>query len=395
MMMSRIKHSVFAKWYWTVDFQLQIALFALMGVGLVLTMAASPPEAERLGRSTFFFVHHQFAYILGASIMMLLISLFEPRYIRRGALLIFIASIILIFVALHFGHEVKGSRRWIFNIQPSEFLKPAFVVLAGWTISEAARRQDMPGIWLALLILPITITPLLMQPDFGQTVLITIVWGAMFFIAGLRWAYIFSLGCLSGVGFFVAYHVMPHVRDRIAKFLDAGNSTGPIDTIQVDTALESFVSGGWFGKGPGEGTIKRLLPDSHTDFIFAVTGEEFGILFCLALLALFMFIIMRGFYLSARHADPFCKIASGGLVMLFGVQSCINVAVNLHLIPTKGMTLPFISYGGSSLFSLALTMGFALALTRMRPRAEVMYMPSLQERTQERQPPHHALGDLA
>ena len=371
-MMSRAKRSVFANWWWTVDRWLLASLALLITFGIVLTMAGSPPVAERLGLSTFYFVHHQVLFLIPSVCLLLATSFLSPRDVRRAALVVFAGGMVLIGAALVFGHEVKGARRWIFGIQPSEFIKPAFVILAAWAFSEGARRRDVPGNLLALLLLPLTIVPLILQPDFGQTMLISLVWAALFFMAGLHWFWVAGIGGVGAGGVFLAYKLVPHVRDRILHFLDPSNGPGATDTFQVDTAVESFVSGSWLGKGPGEGTVKRVLPDAHTDFIFAVTGEEFGILFCMLLVSVFAFVVLRGLLLASRNEDPFCRFASAGLVILFGIQSCINMAVNLHLMPAKGMTLPFISYGGSSMISLALAMGFLIAVTRKRPRAAVL-----------------------
>ena len=371
-MVSRTERSTFADWWWTVDRWLLGALATLMVIGLVLIMAGSPPVAERLGLSSFHFVNRQIAYLIPAGLLMVATSFLSPRYVRRASLLIFVISIALIFAALLFGQEVKGARRWIFGIQPSEFIKPAFVILAAWALSEGARRQDVPGNLLALILLPATIVPLILQPDFGQTMLISVVWASLFFMAGLHWFWVAGIGGIGATGVVMAYRFVPHVRARIEKFLDPGNGPGASDTFQVDTAMESFISGGWLGKGPGEGTFKRILPDSHTDFIFAVTGEEFGIIACLLIVALFSFIVLRGLLNAMRNEDSFCRFAAAGLVVLFGIQSAINMAVNLQLMPAKGMTLPFISYGGSSLISLALAMGFLIAVTRKRPRSQIV-----------------------
>jgi len=371
-MVSRTERSTFADWWWTVDRWLLGALATLMVIGLVLIMAGSPPVAERLGLSSFHFVNRQIAYLIPAGLLMVATSFLSPRYVRRASLLIFVISIALIFAALLFGQEVKGARRWSFGIQPSEFIKPAFVILAAWAFSEGARRQDVPGNLLALILLPMTIVPLILQPDFGQTMLISVVWASLFFMAGLHWFWVAGIGGIGATGVVMAYRFVPHVRARIEKFLDPGNGPGASDTFQVDTAMESFISGGWLGKGPGEGTFKRILPDSHTDFIFAVTGEEFGIIACLLIVALFSFIVLRGLLNAMRNEDSFCRFAAAGLVVLFGIQSAINMAVNLQLMPAKGMTLPFISYGGSSLISLALAMGFLIAVTRKRPRSQIV-----------------------
>jgi cell division protein FtsW len=369
-MVSRAERSLLASWWWTIDRLLLAAFAALMVFGLVLAMAGSPPVAERLGLPTFHFVHRQVLYLVPAVAVLLAASLLPPRQVRRTALVVFVVAIVLIVVALLFGAEVKGARRWIFGIQPSEFLKPAFVVLVAWAFSEGGRRRDVPGNLVALLLLPATVVPLILQPDFGQTLLLGIVWAALFFMAGLHWLWVLGLGGAGIGGAFLAYKLVPHVRARVLKFIDPGAGGGIVDTFQVDTALESFYSGGWLGKGPGEGTVKRILPDAHTDFIFAVTGEELGIVACLAIVAVFAFILIYGLGRAARNEDPFCRFAAAGLLMLLGVQAAINMAVNVHLLPAKGMTLPFLSYGGSSLVSLALTVGFLIAVMRKRPRAE-------------------------
>ncbi|QBR72096.1 cell division protein FtsW [Beijerinckiaceae bacterium] len=371
-MVSRAERSAPANWWWTIDRWLLASVGSLMVLGLVLTMAGSPPVAERLGLSTFHFVHRQVLYLLPSIVVLVAASFLSPRQVRRVALLVFLVSMTLIIVALLYGHEVKGSRRWIFGLQPSEFLKPAFVILVAWAFSEGGQRRDLPGNIIAGLLLPITIIPLILQPDFGQTMLVSLVWAALFFMSGVHWFWIAGIG---GAGFgaaLIAYQYVSHVRARVLKFIDPGAGGGMIDTFQVDTALDSFLSGGWFGKGPGEGTIKRILPDAHTDFIFAVTAEEFGVLACLVIASIFAFIVLRGLFVAARQEDPFCRFAAAGLVILFGVQSAINMAVNLHLIPAKGMTLPFISYGGSSLISLALAIGFLIAVLRKRPASEVL-----------------------
>ncbi len=383
-MMSRAERSLVGDWWWTVDRATLAGLVILMVAGLVLLMAGGPPVAERLGLSTFHFVSRQVLYLAPAVALMVAVSFLSLRHVRRLALLAYLIGMALVGAALQWGPEIKGAHRWIsvagIGLQPSEFVKPAFVVLAAWAFAEGARKRDMPGAFLALLLLPATIVPLILQPDFGQTMLITVVWCGLFFVAGLHWFWVVGLGGAGAVGIVAAYRFLPHVRDRIERFLHkvtgdgggkADGAKSVIDNFQTETAMEAFVRGGWFGSGPGEGIAKRRLPDAHTDFIFAVTGEEFGIIVCLALLALFAFIVLRGLFLAQRNEDTFCRLASTGLVMMFGLQVAINMAVNVQLMPAKGMTLPFISYGGSSLISLALGMGFLMARTRRRPRAEM------------------------
>jgi cell division protein FtsW len=371
-MVSRAERSPFADWWWTVDRWLLTGLGALMVLGIVLTMAGSPPVAERLGLSSFHFVNRQVFFLAVCAVALGLCSFMPPRYVRRAALLIYVVGMGLVVAALIYGVEVKGAKRWIFSIQPSEFVKPAFVILAAWAFSEGARRRDVPGTMIAIALLPLTIVPLVLQPDIGQTILLSTVWAALFFMAGLHYLWVAGIGALGATAVVFAYRYIAHVRSRIDKFVDptagGGNAS---DTFQIDTAMDSFISGGWFGKGPGEGTMKRILPDSHTDFIFAVTGEEFGVLFCIFIVLIFAMIVLRGLHIASKNEDPFCRFAAAGLVVLFGVQSAINMAVNLHLMPAKGMTLPFISYGGSSMISLGIGMGFLIAVTRRRPRAEI------------------------
>jgi len=371
-MVSRAERSPFADWWWTIDRWLLASIATLMVLGLVLTLAGSPPVAERLGLPTFHFVNRQVIYLVPAAVLLVATSFLSPRLVRRAALLIFAGGMGLVILAIMYGVEIKGARRWIFGIQPSEFVKPAFVVLAAWAFSEGARRRDVPGNILALMLLPATIVPFILQPDFGQTMLVSIVWAALFFMAGLHWFWVAGIGGVGAVGVLLAYKFIPHVRMRIEKFIDPSTGTGIGDTFQVDTAMESFISGSWLGKGPGEGSLKRILPDSHTDFIFAVTGEEFGVLFCIGIVVLFAFIVLRTLWMASKNEDPFCRFAAAGLVMLFGLQSAINMMVNLHLMPAKGMTLPFISYGGSSLISLAIGMGFLIAVTRRRPKSQII-----------------------
>jgi cell division protein FtsW len=369
-MSSRAERTYIGDWLWTVDRLLLAGLAALMVAGIVALMGGGPPVAERLGLPTFHFVNRQALYLAPALMLLGAVSFLSLRHVRRVALFVYAVGIVLCLLALNFGPEIKGAHRWIaigsFGIQPSEFVKPAFVIIAAWAFSQGARRSE--GAILAILLLPLTIVPLLLQPDFGQTMLITIVWGGLFFVAGLHIFWMLGLGGAALAGVFLAYKLLPHVQERIERFLD--KSSG--DSFQVDTALEAFAKGSWFGRGPGEGTVKRILPDAHTDFIFAVTAEEFGILACMGLLCIFAFIVLRGLTLVRRSEDLFCRLATTGLVLMFGLQACINMMVNVHLMPAKGMTLPFISYGGSSLLSLALGMGFLVALTRRRPRAEML-----------------------
>ena len=369
-MVSRTQRTPFAEWWWTTDRLILAAIGALMLAGIILLLAASPPVATKLGLDPFHFVSRHLLYLVPGIAIMLATSFMAPRHIRRLALVVFILGMLCLAATLAFGTEVKGARRWIVllgvNLQPSEFVKPAFVILIAWLFAESTRRPEMPANSAALGLLLLVTSFLVMQPDFGQTMLIALVWGALFFIAGMRLIWVVGLGGAATIGLAAAYLTVPHVARRFKRFFDPASG----DTFQIDNAVESFVRGGWFGRGPGEGTVKRILPDSHADFIFAVAAEEFGIALCLLLVALFSFIVIRALSRALRNEDPFARFAAAGLAILFGGQAAINMGVNLHLIPAKGMTLPFISYGGSSLLSLAYGMGMLLALTRERPRAE-------------------------
>jgi cell division protein FtsW len=374
-MVSRAERTPFSAWWWTVDRLMMAALAAIMLGGIILSLAASPPVAARIGLDPFYFVNRHILYLIPTLIVLLATSFLSARQIRRLALIVFIVSFAMVIATLFVGAEVKGARRWIVllgvNIQPSEFLKPAFVILVAWLFAESARKSDVPATTFSLMLLMGTVGILVLQPDFGQTMLVALVWGALFFMAGMRFIWVIGLGGTAVLGLAGAYATIPHVARRIKRFLDPASG----DTFQVDTAVESFIRGGWFGQGPGEGTVKRILPDSHADFVFAVAAEEFGIVLCLVLVALFAFIVLRALSKAIRNEDPFARFATAGLAILFGAQSAINMSVNLALIPAKGMTLPFISYGGSSMISLAFGMGMLLALTREQPRATLMANP--------------------
>jgi cell division protein FtsW len=374
-MVSRAERTPFAAWWWTIDRFMLVAIGAIMLGGIVLSLAASPPVAARLGLDAFYFVHRHVLYLVPAIAVMLVTSFLSPRQIRRIALVVFLVSLAMVVATLFIGAEVKGARRWIvlagINIQPSEFLKPSFVILISWLFAESARKSDVPATTFSLLLLLAVVGALVLQPDFGQTMLIALVWGSLFFMAGMRLIWVFGLGGTALMGLVAAYWTIPHVAKRIKRFLDPASG----DTFQVDTAVESFFRGGWFGQGPGEGTVKRILPDAHADFVFAVAAEEFGIILCLVLAALFAFVVLRALAKAMRKDDAFSRFSIAGLAILFGAQSAINMAVNLALIPAKGMTLPFISYGGSSMISLAYGMGMLLAFTRERPRTVLLPRP--------------------
>ncbi len=370
-MVSRAERGPVADWFWTIDRFFLATFILLMGIGFMLSFAASPAVAERLNLDSFHFVKRHAAFLLPAIAVMIGISFLTPRQVRRTAIILLIVSLGMMVLALLFGTEIKGSRRWFsigpLGIQPSEFMKPAFVVVCAWLFSEHARQPEIPGNLFAILLYIMVAALLVAQPDLGQTILTTAVWGGMFFMAGMPWLWIIVLGGSAVGGLVVAYTVLPHVAGRIDRFL-----TGEGDTFQVDTAREAIIRGDWLGQGPGEGIVKRIIPDSHTDFIFSVAAEEFGIIFCMVIVAIFSLLVMRGLRHALRERNDFTRFAVAGLVLQIGIQSLINVGVNLELLPAKGMTLPLISYGGSSMIAICVTAGFILALTRHRPEQRAL-----------------------
>jgi cell division protein FtsW len=365
-MVSRADRGLLADWFWTIDRFFLAAFVLLMGIGFMLSFAASPAVAQRIGLPEFHFVERHAVFLIPSIIVMIGLSFLTPRQVRRTAIILLMISLALMVLALFFGVEVKGARRWIgvgaLSIQPSEFMKPAFVVVCAWLFAEHARQPEIPGNLFAIILFGIVAALLVAQPDLGQTILTSVVWGGMFFMAGMPWLWIVVLGGAGAGGLMTAYYMLPHVTARFDKFL-----TGEGDRFQVETAHEAIVRGGWFGQGPGEGIVKRILPDSHTDFVFSVAAEEFGIVFCMALVLIFAFIVLRGLNHAFKERNDFTRFAVAGLVLQIGIQSMINIGVNLELMPAKGMTLPLISYGGSSQIAICVTAGFILALTRHRP----------------------------
>jgi cell division protein FtsW len=364
---SRTDRSPLGIWWWTIDRLLLAAVAGLIFLGVALSFASSPAAAARIGiDDPFHFASHQCVYAAIAAVLVLSASLMSPRGVRRVAFVVYTLAILVMMALPVVGHSAKGAQRWLqfggFSLQPSEFVKPALIVLAAWMFAEGQKGEGVPGVSIAFALYGLTVALLLIQPDVGQTVLITIAFGAAFFMAGVPFRWILVLGGVASAGLFSTYFLFAHVAARVTKFL----SPDKADTHQITRASEAIAAGGLFGRGPGEGVMKRHVPDLHTDFIYSVAAEEYGLLFSLLLIGLFAFVTLRGLFRAMRLTDPFEQVAGAGLFVLFGQQALINIAVNLNLIPTKGMTLPFISYGGSSMIAMGLTLGLALALTRKR-----------------------------
>jgi cell division protein FtsW len=366
MMFARIDQRPVARWWWTVDRWSLGALIVLIGFGSVMSMAASPPVAERLGYAPLHFVDRQLAAVPVALAIIFAVSLLPPRTIRRIAFIGFPIAVALLALTFVVGVEIKGARRWINlpggALQPSEFVKPTFAIVAAWLFAEQKERPGFPGNAISIALFLPLLAMLVKQPDLGMAVVVAAVWFAQFYMAGLRLYWVAGLVIAGAGGLLGAYLWLPHVTSRVNRFLDPAAG----DSYQVNRSLEAFANGGLWGRGPGEGTVKDVLPDAHADFVFAVAGEEFGLVVCVIIVGVFAFVVLRGLSRLLQEGNLFVLLSATGLLIQFGLQAVINMASTLHLIPTKGMTLPFVSYGGSSMLALALGMGMLLALTRRR-----------------------------
>jgi cell division protein FtsW len=362
----RKNKSFFFNWWSTVDHLTLVVLGILIIFSAVMVATASPAIADRIGLNSYYFIKRQIIYLALAIIIMFSISCLSIENLKKLAFLGLLACIITLVIVLFKGNEVKGAKRWIyiagFSLQPSEFAKPLFAVVTGYILSKRYSDPEFPAFKVATILYIILISLLILQPDFGMSVTVSAVWGAQLFLAGLSIVLIAAVIVISVIGFVGAYSFLPHVAKRINSFLDPDKG----ENYQIKKSLEAFLNGGLYGKGPGEGTVKQFLPDSHTDFIFAVVGEELGLIACLAIVAMFTFIVMRGFFRIMHETDLFVAFSGAGLLMQFGMQAIINMGVALHLLPTKGMTLPFLSYGGCSMFAISLAMGMILSMTRKR-----------------------------
>lgn len=364
--LDRRNTTALGRWWWTIDRTTLFCVMALICIGLFLVMAGSPPVARRIGLTDFYFVSRHQMFLAVSTVVMMGVSILDDARIKKIALLGFIASVVLLMLLPVIGYENKGSVRWLrvggMSIQPSEFMKPCFAVILGWIFSRRLQHPEFPAYRIAICTYVLVAFLLLIQTDLGMTVTITGMFGIQFFLAGMPFLWVFGMIVLGMGGLYTAYSTVPYIASRFDRFLNP--SAG--DNYQVQKSLEAFKGGGWFGRGPGEGLVKQHIPDSHTDFIFSVAGEEFGVVFCLLIMLLFATIVVRGYLHMAKEEDSFRMIAVGGLLAEFGIQAIVNMGVAVNLLPAKGMTLPFLSYGGSSLIAMAGGMGMMLALTRKR-----------------------------
>ncbi len=389
---SRTDRSAFGQWWWTVDRAMMAGFFGLAICGIVLVATASPPVAERIGAPYYHFLIRHVIVLVPTLFMLVGLSMLNRKFVRRVATLVFFGSLLAMVSVLFVGEEIKGATRWIhlggFSLQPSEFVKPAFAIMSAWMMALQKKNQRFQGIVVATGFYFVTVALLLLQPDFGMTFLVTGIWVAQICLAGIPFRLLALLSVLIVGGVFGAYYTFGHVQSRIDRYLDPASG----DNYQIEKSLEAFQNGGFIGTGLGQGTVKMSLPDGHADFIFSVAGEEMGLVFAWMIIGTYCFILLRGYQRLMDTDDMFVVLAVGGLLSGFGLQAMVHMGSSLNLFPAKGMTLPFISYGGSSLLSMGYAMGMLLALTRRRARSGIaraglssrpsVHPPSVPERTQ-------------
>lgn len=378
---SRTDHSHLARWWWTVDKGMLAGLVALIFIGILLVTSAGTSVALRINADGSHFLIKHLIFAVPTLIIMLGVSMFDHKWIRRIATVAFCGTVFLMMIVPFIGPEIKGAQRWInigpISLQPSEFIKPSFAILAAWLISYQKQNPKFRGYFFCGLSYSLVLFLLLGQPDLGMTIVLSLMFAAQIFIAGLPLRYMMIVGLMGVVGLVCAYYSFSHVHTRVDKFL---NASGTADTYQVDKSLEAFANGGFFGTGMWQGTVKNSIPDVHSDFIFAVSGEELGLLVTLLLVGLYAFIVLRGFGLLMDSDDLFVVLAAGGILVVFGLQAFVHMGSSLHILPTKGMTLPFISYGGSSILATGFGMGAVLGLTRRERRTSITRRGSLSSR---------------
>ena len=371
-MPGRVTEPVLPRWWRTIDRWSMTAVFGLFAIGILLGLAASVPLAQRNGLDPFYYVQRQAFFGGVALIVMVALSMASPALIRRIGVLLFLLTLAALAALPVLGTDYgKGAVRWFSfgfaSVQPSEFMKPGFILVTAWLMAASLEQNGPPGRRYAFALLLVVVTLLAIQPDFGQTMLVLFGWGVIYFVAG---APIFLLLVAAGtvvMGGFAAYSNYEYIAKRIDGFL-----TPDIDPrSQLGYATNAIQEGGFFGVGVGEGQVKWSLPDAHTDFIIAVAAEEYGLILVLVVLVLYGVIVVRSLFRLIKERDPFIRLSGAGLACIFGVQAMINMGVAVRLLPAKGMTLPFISYGGSSVIAAGITVGFLLALTRVRPQGQI------------------------
>lgn len=367
----RTDQSLIGRWWWTVDHGLLVGILALMLTGVILVTAAGTAVALRINLPDMHFITKHLIYLVPSVFLMFAASLCSPRMIWRLGSLFFIGTIGALILVPFIGPEIKGAQRWLslpgISLQPSEFAKPAFAIMAAWLLARWKADNTFKGPQYVGVLYGLVLFLFLIQPDFGMSFVLTVMLAAMVVVAGLSMRYVLALLPIGGVMVLGAYGFFPHVKSRIDRFLFPESG----DSYQVDKSLEAFRSGGLIGKGPGQGTVKLEIPDGHADFIFSVGAEEFGLVFIFIVLALYLFVIMRALKNLQASENLFSILCVSGLLAMFALQALIHMGSSLGVLPAKGMTLPLLSYGGSSLLSVSLSMGIILALTRREPKQAI------------------------
>ncbi len=370
--LSRADTSLLSQWWWTIDRKLLLLILITMMVGIMLVTTASPPVATRIGLNEYHFILRHLLLLIPSLFILFSVSFLNARQIWRLSSIVLLISFGLLVYVLIFGMEIKGAQRWVhlpgFSLQPSEFAKPAIIVVTAWFAHLKMERENFPGVKIVLGLYAILAILLLSQPDLGMTIVITACLLSILFLAGFPLRYV---AIIIGIGLgamIMAYLSFSHVQSRVDRFLNPEIG----DTYQMDQSLNAFREGGVMGVGPGQGTVKLSLPDAHADFVFSVAGEELGLILTLVIVLLYVLILYRGFNNLYENKNLFTVLATGGLLTMFGLQAFIHMASSLQLIPTKGMTLPFLSYGGSSLLSISFAMGMVLGLTRRQTQTGVL-----------------------
>lgn len=371
-MPSRVSEPVIPRWWRTIDKWTLTAVLVLFAIGLLLGLAASVPLAERNGLDPYYYVTRQ-AFFGGMALAAIFgVSMMSPAMVRRLGVLGFAVSMLALMLLPVFGTDFgKGAIRWFSfgfaSVQPSEFLKPGFMIVIAWLMASSQDLNGPPGKLISIGLVVTVVLFLAFQPDFGQAMLVLFGWGVIYFVSGAPMLLIVTAMGLTGLGGFAAYHSSEHFARRIDGFLNSD-----VDPrSQMGYATSAIQEGGFFGVGVGEGQVKWTLPDAHTDFIIAVAAEEYGLVLVLVIIALYATVVVRSLVRLTRERDPFTRLAGTGLACIFGVQAMINMGVAVRLLPAKGMTLPFVSYGGSSVIAAGITVGMLLAMTRTRPQGQM------------------------
>lgn len=368
---ARTDRSFVGRWWWTVDKAILSALMVICVMGIMLVAAASPSVAERIHVSPNHFIIRHIVFLIPSLMLMIGLSMADLKQVWRAAVVVLGVSVVCMVLVLMVGAEVKGAQRWLqigpLSIQPSELAKPSFIVVASWLIARQKEHPHFKGFFFASLVYGVVVGLLVLQPDMGMTFVVTASFLTIIFLAGLPFRWIFLLLTLVVGASFAAYFTFDHVQSRVDRFINPESG----DTYQVDRSLMAFQNGGLFGTGAGQGSVKMTIPDAHADFIFAVAGEELGMFVTLFVIGLYGYVILRGYNRIMDTDNIFIILASGGILTLFGLQALVNMGSTVNLLPTKGMTLPFISYGGSSLLSSGIGMGMLLALTRRQGRTGI------------------------